>query len=67
MPTDSIALVRPMPSTPVTAMASTIGGNDSSASMKRLTISSSQPPMKPMMRPTGTPSATATLTARVEA
>ena len=26
MPTDSIALVRPMPSTPVTAMASTIGG-----------------------------------------
>ena len=67
MPTDSMALVSPMPSAPVTAIASTIGGNDSSASMKRLTISSIQPPRKPMISPIGTPSTMATPTASSEA
>ena len=43
------------------------GGNESSASMKRLTTSSIQPPTKPMNSPTGTPSTMATETASSEA
>ena len=55
MPTAIMPLVRPMPSAPVTAMASTIAGNESKVSMTRLMMSSVQPPKKPATSPTGTP------------
>ena len=63
MPTAIMPLVRPMPSAPVTAIASTIAGNDRNVSMTRLIRSSIHPPKKPAIRPTGRPMAIATLTA----
>ena len=44
MPTEIMPLVSPMPSAPVTAMASTIAGNDRKLSMMRLITVSTQPP-----------------------
>ena len=44
MPTAIMPLVRPMPSAPVTAIASTMAGNDSSVSIVREMTSSTQPP-----------------------
>ncbi|MDB5371349.1 MAG: hypothetical protein JWP20_2907 [Roseomonas sp.] len=43
-PTAIMLLVRPMPSAPVTAMASTMLGKESSASMIRPVSLSTQPP-----------------------
>ena len=63
MPTAIMPLVSPMPSAPVTAIASTMAGNDRKVSMTRLMMSSVQPPKKPAISPTGRPIATATLTA----
>ena len=44
MPTEIMPLVRPMPSAPVTAIASTIAGKDRKLSMTRLIMVSTQPP-----------------------
>ena len=63
MPTAIMPLVKPMPSAPVTAIASTMAGNDRNVSITRLMISSVQPPKNPAASPTGRPIATATLTA----
>ena len=63
MPTAIMPLVRPMPRAPVTAIASTMAGNDRKVSITRLMMSSVQPPKKPAINPTGNPMATATLTA----
>ncbi len=63
MPTAIMPLVSPMPSAPVTAIASTMAGNDRNVSMTRLMMSSVQPPKKPAASPTGRPIRIATLTA----
>ena len=64
IPTASMPLVSPMPSAPVTPIASTIAGNDRSASITRLIASSTQPPRNPASNPTGMPIRHAIATAR---